>query len=73
MRVSGHIQLHRVTSAEKEEIKKREKKLQNQKDPDQDDIDRTTWAKYTLGLKHQVIVHSVRIIILLYHTWPRHA
>ena len=54
--VPGHLKLYRVTAAEKEDTKKKERMEQrnSKKDPEQDEVDRTTWAKYTLGLKHQV-------------------
>ncbi|XP_013407675.1 nucleosome-remodeling factor subunit BPTF [Lingula anatina] len=51
----GHVRMQRITAADKEELKKREKELRKQKkDEDEDWNDRSTWVKYTLGLKHQV-------------------
>lgn len=52
----GHVHLNRVTMAEKEETKKREKieQRQNARRDENEEVDRSTWAKYTLGLKHQV-------------------
>lgn len=52
----GHIRLHRVTALEREEAKKKEKMEQRMasKRDDAEEVDRSTWAKYTLGLKHQV-------------------
>ncbi|XP_074647332.1 nucleosome-remodeling factor subunit BPTF-like [Tubulanus polymorphus] len=51
----GHIRMQRYTATEREEAKKRERELVPKKKKDDDEeIDRSTWAKYTLGLKHQV-------------------
>lgn len=43
----------RTTAADRDEQKKREKEQKRQKD-DVEEIDRSTWCKYTMGLKHQV-------------------
>lgn len=53
---AGHISLHRVTALEREETKKKEKLEQRMiiKKDENEEVDRSTWAKYTLGLKHQV-------------------
>ncbi|ESO89131.1 hypothetical protein LOTGIDRAFT_106842 [Lottia gigantea] len=50
----GHSKLQRITSAEKEEMKKKEKRR------NEDEFDGRTaiWIKYPLGLKHQVSYHS---------------
>ncbi|XP_028828585.1 nucleosome-remodeling factor subunit BPTF-like isoform X2 [Denticeps clupeoides] len=48
----GHTRLHRVTSMEREEkekVKKREKKLE-----DEETLQQATWVKYTFPIKHQV-------------------
>ncbi|XP_028310256.1 nucleosome-remodeling factor subunit BPTF isoform X2 [Gouania willdenowi] len=48
----GHTRLHRMTSMEREEkekVKKREKKLE-----DEETLQQATWVKYTLPIKHQV-------------------
>jgi hypothetical protein len=45
----GHTRMQRLTALEKDEIKKREKNRR-----DEEDYSRLTWAKFTLGLKHQV-------------------
>lgn len=45
-----------MTALEREDAKKKEKieqRLASKKD-DNEEVDRSTWAKYTLGLKHQV-------------------
>ena len=42
--------MQRLTVLDREEMKKREKNRR-----DEDDFNRTTWAKFTLGLKHQVM------------------
>ncbi len=54
--VAGHLRLHRVTAAEREEQRKRDKELGrlNAKAASEEEPDRSGWAKYTLGLKHQV-------------------
>ncbi|KAJ7992762.1 hypothetical protein DPEC_G00282040 [Dallia pectoralis] len=48
----GHTRLHRMTSTEREEkekVKKREKKLE-----DEETMQQATWVKYTIPIKHQV-------------------
>ncbi|KAK5856778.1 hypothetical protein PBY51_008349 [Eleginops maclovinus] len=48
----GHTRLHRMTSMEredKEKVKKREKKLE-----DEETLQQATWVKYTIPIKHQV-------------------
>uniref|UniRef100_A0A3Q3GGT5 Bromodomain PHD finger transcription factor n=1 Tax=Labrus bergylta TaxID=56723 RepID=A0A3Q3GGT5_9LABR len=48
----GHTRLHRMTSMErddKEKVKKREKKLE-----DEETLLQATWVKYTIPIKHQV-------------------
>ncbi|XP_076148827.1 nucleosome-remodeling factor subunit BPTF-like isoform X5 [Alosa pseudoharengus] len=48
----GHTRLHRMTSLEREEkekVKKREKKLE-----DEETMQQATWVKYTFPIKHQV-------------------
>ncbi|XP_030649335.1 nucleosome-remodeling factor subunit BPTF [Chanos chanos] len=48
----GHTRLHRMTSIEREEkekVKKREKKLE-----DEEIMQQATWVKYTFPIKHQV-------------------
>ncbi|XP_061568415.1 nucleosome-remodeling factor subunit BPTF isoform X2 [Cololabis saira] len=48
----GHTRLHRMTSIEredKEKVKKREKKLE-----DEEILQQATWVKYTIPIKHQV-------------------
>uniref|UniRef100_A0A6Q2YEX4 Bromodomain PHD finger transcription factor n=1 Tax=Esox lucius TaxID=8010 RepID=A0A6Q2YEX4_ESOLU len=48
----GHTRLHRMTSIEREEkekVKKREKKLE-----DEETMQQATWVKYTIPIKHQV-------------------
>uniref|UniRef100_A0AAZ3SCM0 Bromodomain PHD finger transcription factor n=1 Tax=Oncorhynchus tshawytscha TaxID=74940 RepID=A0AAZ3SCM0_ONCTS len=48
----GHTRLHRMTSMEREEkekVKKREKKLE-----DEETMQQATWVKYTFPIKHQV-------------------
>uniref|UniRef100_A0A4W5MYK1 Bromodomain PHD finger transcription factor n=1 Tax=Hucho hucho TaxID=62062 RepID=A0A4W5MYK1_9TELE len=47
----GHTRLHRMTSMEREEkekVKKREKKLE-----DEETMQQATWVKYTFPIKHQ--------------------
>ena len=50
------MRLHRVTAQEREEQKKRDKELSRlaNKPSNDEEVDRSGWAKYTLGLKHQV-------------------
>ena len=45
-----------MTALEREEAKKKEKMEQrmSSKKDDNEEVDRSTWAKYSLGLKHQV-------------------
>ncbi|XP_051905887.1 nucleosome-remodeling factor subunit BPTF isoform X1 [Hippocampus zosterae] len=48
----GHTRLHRMTSMEREEkekVKKREKKLE-----DEESLQQATWVKYSVNIKHQV-------------------
>ncbi|CAM9220445.1 unnamed protein product [Lampetra planeri] len=48
----GHTRMHRMTSMEredKEKVKKREKKLE-----DEETLQQATWVKYTIPIKHQV-------------------
>uniref|UniRef100_A0A674N1F9 Bromodomain PHD finger transcription factor n=1 Tax=Takifugu rubripes TaxID=31033 RepID=A0A674N1F9_TAKRU len=48
----GHTRLHRMTAIEREEkekVKKREKKLE-----DEETLQQATWVKYTIPIKHQV-------------------
>ena len=55
--VTGHCRLHRITLAERDEQKKRDREQEKQakkKDRDEEEVDRSQWCKYTLGLKHQV-------------------
>ncbi|XP_052262825.1 nucleosome-remodeling factor subunit BPTF-like isoform X2 [Dreissena polymorpha] len=47
----GHVNLRRITSLDREEIKKKEKE---QKKLAEEDVGPVVWIKYTLGLKHQV-------------------
>lgn len=49
---SSRFRLHRMTSMEREEkekVKKREKKLE-----DEETLQQATWVKYTIPIKHQV-------------------
>ncbi|XP_077474388.1 nucleosome-remodeling factor subunit BPTF isoform X2 [Stigmatopora argus] len=48
----GHTRLHRMTAMEREEkekVKKREKKLE-----DEETLQQATWVKYSVNIKHQV-------------------
>ena len=47
------LRMYKVTAADREEVKKKEKENRKLK-TDEDDMVRVQWAKYTLGLKHQV-------------------
>ena len=54
---SGHWRLKRITLAERDEQRKRDReaeKSQKNKAKDEEEVDRSRWCKYTLGLKHQV-------------------
>ncbi|XP_039292245.1 nucleosome-remodeling factor subunit NURF301 isoform X2 [Nilaparvata lugens] len=53
--ILGHIKLQRITSAEREDRKRIEKKEKKEKE-DEEERNRLTYnfVKYTLGLKHQV-------------------
>lgn len=51
------FRLHRMTSIEREEkekVKKREKKLE-----DEETLQQATWVKYTIPIKHQVDANSI--------------
>lgn len=51
------LRLHRMTAMEREEkekVKKREKKLE-----DEETMQQATWVKYTFPIKHQVIIALV--------------
>jgi len=48
---SGHVHLKKMTSADREELKKKER---DQKKGEEDVGRSLIWIKYTLGLKHQV-------------------
>ncbi|PRD36717.1 UNVERIFIED_CONTAM: Nucleosome-remodeling factor subunit BPTF [Trichonephila clavipes] len=48
----GHVRLQRTTALDREDRKKQEKK--EKREGPEEEVDRTMWVKYTLGLKHQV-------------------
>ncbi|XP_061191322.1 nucleosome-remodeling factor subunit BPTF-like isoform X2 [Saccostrea echinata] len=50
----GHSKLMKITSLDREEMKKREKELRKKKEEDEESRGPLVWIKYTLGLKHQV-------------------
>ena len=52
----GHLNLRRLTAAEREEAKKRDRRGIR---GDEEDVLRMTWCKYTLGLKHQVCIYHL--------------
>ena len=61
-RITGHLRLNRFTVQERDEQKKREKELGRQvAKTAEEEVDRSGWAKYTLGLKHQVTRPRVRV------------
>ncbi|OWF46473.1 nucleosome-remodeling factor subunit NURF301-like isoform X2 [Mizuhopecten yessoensis] len=49
----GHCRLQKITSLDREEMKKREKEIRKRKE-EEDEGRPLVWIKYTLGLKHQV-------------------
>ncbi|XP_033751700.1 nucleosome-remodeling factor subunit BPTF-like [Pecten maximus] len=49
----GHCRLQKITSLDREEMKKREKELRKRKEEEEEGRP-LVWIKYTLGLKHQV-------------------
>ncbi|XP_067672997.1 nucleosome-remodeling factor subunit BPTF-like [Haliotis asinina] len=49
----GHSRLQRITTADREEMKKREKEVKKRKE-EEDEGKPLVWIKYPLGLKHQV-------------------
>ena len=52
---TGHLNMVRFTVQDREDQKKREKELLRTAPKTTDEeVDRSGWAKYTLGLKHQV-------------------
>ncbi|GIX97254.1 nucleosome-remodeling factor subunit NURF301 [Caerostris darwini] len=48
----GHVRLQRTTTLDREDRKKQEKR--EKREGPEEEVDRTMWVKYTLGLKHQV-------------------
>ena len=64
-----------MTALEREEAKKKEKMEQrmSSKKDDNEEVDRSTWAKYSLGLKHQVFgLFCVSYILLaVCNAWCR--
>lgn len=50
----GHSKLMKITSLDREEMKKREKEMKKRKDEEEESRGPLIWIKYTLGLKHQV-------------------
>ncbi len=52
----GHSRLQRITTADREDVKKREKEQKKRKE-EEDEGKPLVWIKYPLGLKHQVISH----------------
>ena len=59
---TGHTRLQRITQSDREDMKKREKDARRQQDTEED-RERMTWIKYTLGLKHQVSGCDLREIL----------
>lgn len=60
MYVLSIFRLHRMTSIEREEkekVKKREKKLE-----DEETLQQATWVKYTIPIKHQVDASTIRTL-----------
>ena len=58
---SGHWRLKRITLGEREEQRKRDRDLdrsmrlkREKESKDEEEVDRSSWCKYTLGIKHQV-------------------
>ncbi|XP_071108199.1 nucleosome-remodeling factor subunit BPTF-like [Haliotis cracherodii] len=49
----GHSRLQRITTADREEMKKREKEVKKRKEEEEEGKP-LVWIKYPLGLKHQV-------------------
>lgn len=49
-----------IEREEKEKVKKREKKLE-----DEETLQQATWVKYTIPIKHQVDVYPIRTIMPL--------
>ncbi|XP_056018158.1 nucleosome-remodeling factor subunit BPTF-like isoform X3 [Ostrea edulis] len=50
----GHSKLMKITSLDREEMKKREKEIKKRKEEEEESRGPLIWIKYTLGLKHQV-------------------
>lgn len=48
-----------IEREEKEKVKKREKKLE-----DEETLQQATWVKYTIPIKHQVDANSIRTLEL---------
>lgn len=58
-----HFRLNRMTSMEREEkekVKKREKKLE-----DEETLQQATWVKYTFPIKHQVGAAQIAAVELI--------
>jgi len=51
-----------VEREEKEKVKKREKKLE-----DEETMQQATWVKYTFPIKHQVHLNTCQLSILFEH------
>lgn len=49
-----------IEREEKEKVKKREKKLE-----DEETLQQATWVKYTIPIKHQVDMNSIRTLEFL--------
>lgn len=47
-----------IEREEKEKVKKREKKLE-----DEETLQQATWVKYTIPIKHQVDANTTRMMI----------
>lgn len=53
--ISGHTRLNKITSLDREEMKKKEKESRKRREEEEESRP-LVWIKYTLGLKHQVLV-----------------
>lgn len=58
----GHVRFKRITSLDREEMKKKERE---QKKLTEEELARpVVWIKYTLGLKHQVSSYQFKLFVL---------
>lgn len=70
--IVGHVKLQRITAAERDDRKRIEKKEKKEKE-EEEERNRLTYnfVKYTLGLKHQVLIIWKFFIEIMFATYKR--